>query len=136
MTLNQLVSYMPFISFRNQARAKVQSRITVPGETFKTLAASSMLSPPKKTQLNNLTLARIDGFQSLQGFIERSHVRRLPLSQGLHDVEWDLNQAAAALGRISLARIVNQNPTHQARCYAKKVGAIFPTHLWLLHQTN
>src|SRR5437867_2871169 len=123
----RLRDHEPLISFRSHARAKVQSRITVPGETFNTSAVCSMSSPPKKTQFHNLTLSRIDSLQCLQRFIKRRHIRRLLLRQTSRFIERNLDQAAAALGSVSLARVVYQNPPHQPGSNTKKVVPILPS---------
>jgi len=48
----------------------------------------------------------------------------------------NLDQAAAAFGSVSLARVVHQNSPHQPGRNTKKVVPILPSYLWLVHQTK
>ena len=60
------------VSSRNShARARLQRRFKVAGEMSSAAAASSMLRPAEKPQLDDARLLGIDGFEPRQRFIER-----------------------------------------------------------------
>src|SRR5258706_7164290 len=102
------------------------------GRYFQYLGGLFNAESAKKPQFDNLALARIDRLQHLERGIKRSHISRLLVRQSSRFLKWNLDQAAAAFGSVSLARVLHQNPPHQPDGNANKVLPSVPSYLWLV----
>lgn len=109
--------------------------MTVAWDTCSTSAVSSIVNPPKESQLHRARLTLVQGCQAIERAIESQPVyerRRRGRSVGL--VERVPGLAAAALGGTVPPRVIHENTAHELRGNRKEVRPVLPAHLTLIHQ--
>ena len=124
------------VSSRNsQARARLQSRLTVATDTSSTCAASSRLSPPKKRSSTTRLWRASQRLEALQRVVERHEIDALrrPARCAASDSEtcsWPL----PALRPAARPRHVDQDAAHDLRRHGEEVRAVLPAHVLPVHQ--
>ena len=119
----------------SQNRAAATSLRIVAGDRLLAVATSASVKPPKYLQLDDLRLTRIERSQVVERFVER------------HDIEvlaarWIRNLGERTIGprghpaltRALLARVVNEDLSHQTRGDPEKMGAVVPLYVAVVDQ--
>ena len=118
----------------SQALAVRHSRFAVDGETLRTHAASSMVSPAERAKLHDSRQVLIDPCQAIEGLIEckdRNPVRPRHL---LRFINRDAREPVASLDRVMAPSVIDEDPAHDLRCHAEKVCPIPPIHVPLVNE--
>ena len=117
----------PRISRFSHAFASRQSPITVAGDTWRTAAVSSTLSPPKKRISITRLLRSSTCGKRLEGLVQRDEVlTRVGDDERL--VERHPRGEAAALLGAARARVIHENAPHHPRRHGQEMGAVMPRH--------
>ena len=101
-----------------------KSRITVSGDTLRTSAVSSTVSPPKYFS-STITLPRVQFLQIRERLVQTDHVRQALIRNDNCFVQRNSMFCSSPLCRLSIASMIHQNLTHRFCCNSEKVRAIF-----------
>src|ERR1051325_8457367 len=88
--------------------------------------------PAEEAQLDESALFGIDLGELFERLVERDQLRRALVRDVNVFVEGELGERAAALLRLSAARVIDEDAAHHLRGDAEEVRAVLPAHLRLI----
>ena len=125
-----------FTSRYNQARATLQSRLTVFGDDAQRFCRFFHGQPAKKSQFDDAALPRIELGQALERLVQGQELVGLLLGQQQRFFEWYPLQSTLALRGPAGPGVINQHAAHHLRGDANEVRPVLPGSLGLIDQTK
>ena len=95
-----------------------------------------MVSPPKNLSSTTRLFRSSTGRESIQCVLERDQVDVRSPRRRFQQAQGHLLRATTPLLGRAVARVVHQDPPHQARGHAEKLGAVPPVDLTLIDQAE
>ena len=111
-----------------------QSRLTVEGDTSRTCAASSIVSPPNARSSTILARAASTSSRRSERLIQREDGDAVWRGGVFGFVDGHTAYAVATLDRVVTASVVNQDPAHDLCRDAEEVRSILPVDMALVDE--